>query len=182
MKVIIESPFAGNVNRNRLYARLSMNISLLEHGESPLAFHTIYTQCLSDADPIHRKLGIERSFPWYEVADKVVYMVDRGISTGMHDGYIAAQNLGKSVEFRTACINPEFKREVASWQNIHDAESRLNELKTMLTLSTPPYYSIHGDLTSYLLERVNELKLINAINNKDFSSHEREKHESVFAI
>jgi hypothetical protein len=42
-KVIIESPFAGDVKKNIEYARKCMRDSLLR-GEAPLASHLLYTQ------------------------------------------------------------------------------------------------------------------------------------------
>lgn len=41
--VIIESPFAGNVRENILYARMAVRDSLLR-GEAPIASHLLYTQ------------------------------------------------------------------------------------------------------------------------------------------
>ncbi len=177
MKSIIESPFAGNVERNRLYARLAMHLSLTEHDESPLAFHTIYTQCLSDADPLHRKMGIERSFPWYEVADKVVYMIDRGISTGMHDGFVTAKEMGRDVEFRTASTSPHIIEAVASWTCINEAEETLEAMKSQS--SKEPYFVKNGDITPYAIERMSEIKMITAVNHQTFESPKRERHESI---
>ena len=42
-RVIIESPFAGDVDRNLRYARAAMRDCLLR-GESPYASHLLYTQ------------------------------------------------------------------------------------------------------------------------------------------
>jgi len=179
MKSIIESPFAGNVERNRMYARLSMNIALTEHDESPLAFHTIYTQCLSDADPMHRKMGITRSFPWYEVADKVVYMIDRGISTGMHDGFITAQEMGRNIEFRTASTSPKIIDEVASWNTVEEAEQRLNEMKEKAIKDKLLHFTRNGDITPFALERRSEINMIMAVNGNDFKSPVRESYDSV---
>jgi hypothetical protein len=179
MRVVIESPFAGDIQRNRTYARLCMNISLTEHDESPLAFHTIYTQCLSDSDPMHRKMGIERSFPWYEVAEKIVYMVDRGISTGMHDGFFEAKRLGRDIEFRTASKNPEFIREVASWTCIEQAELALEKISLKAKENNEQYFLVNQDITSFALERRPEIKMIEAVNQQDFQSPKRERHESI---
>ena len=177
MRSIIESPFAGDVERNRLYAQLSMRIALSEHNESPLAFHTIYTQCLSDADPAHRKMGIERSFPWYEVADKVVYMIDRGISTGMHDGFITAKEKGKEVEFRTASTSPEIIAEVRRWHCIDQAEKALELMQKKVECE--PHFYKKGDITPFALERRSEIQTIKLINQADFVSPKRDRSESI---
>lgn len=179
MKTIIESPFAGNVQRNRLYARLGMHIALTEHNESPLAFHTIYTQCLSDADPSHRKMGIQRSFPWYGVADKIIYMIDRGISTGMHDGFITAKEMGRTVEFRTASTSPAIRKTVATWDTIEQAEEGLEQMKKSAEIFNHKHFTIDGDITPFAIERAQEIRMIESVNAEDFKSPQRERHESI---
>ncbi len=180
MRVILESPFAGNIQRNRLYARLAMNIAILEHDEAPLAFHTVYTQCLNDKDPAHRKLGIERSFPWYEVAEKIIYMVDRGISVGMKDGFIAAKKLGKEVEFRTLSTNPALIKEVASWNCMTVAEEKITALRDLAIKDDAHYFLIHQDITPYALERRLAIKLIENVNDNGFTSPARQAQDSIY--
>jgi hypothetical protein len=62
-RVIIESPYAGDVDANLIYARECLRDSL-KRGEAPLASHALYTQegVLNDDDPDERKLGIEAGF------------------------------------------------------------------------------------------------------------------------
>lgn len=43
IKVILESPYAGEIDRNIRYARACVRDSLLR-GESPIASHLLYTQ------------------------------------------------------------------------------------------------------------------------------------------
>jgi len=83
-RVIIESPFAGDVERNVMYARAAMRDCLL-HGEAPIASHLLYTQdgVLDDNDPEDRALGIEAGLIWAQVADAAVFYVDYGWSPGM---------------------------------------------------------------------------------------------------
>ena len=50
-KVILESPYAGDVERNIEYAKLCMKHSLTM-GEAPLLSHLLYTQVLDDTIPI----------------------------------------------------------------------------------------------------------------------------------
>ena len=63
--VIIESSFAGDMERNIKYARRCMRDSLIR-GEFPFASHLLYTQegILDDTKPDERKLGIEAGFEW----------------------------------------------------------------------------------------------------------------------
>lgn len=57
--VIIESPFAGEVEENIKCARQCLRDSILR-GEVPFASHLLYTQegVLDDDDPYERELGI----------------------------------------------------------------------------------------------------------------------------
>lgn len=112
IRVIIESPFAGDVERNRTYLRRAMR-DCIKRGESPYASHGLLTQegVLDDDDPAERKLGIQAGFVWREVADKTVVYVDYGISTGMEHGIADAEGMavdcvGHDIEHRTIGRNP----------------------------------------------------------------------------
>ena len=85
--VILESPYAGDVEANINYARACLRDSLMR-GESPLASHLLYTQCgvLNDDEPFERKRGIEAGLAWQEHAHCSVVYYDRGISPGMVEG------------------------------------------------------------------------------------------------
>lgn len=100
-RVIIESPFAGDVEANIAYARRAVN-DCLSRSESPIASHLLFTQpgVLNDEVPEERERGIAAGLAWLPVADAVVAYVDRGISTGMHAAIAAAQKAGKPVEVR----------------------------------------------------------------------------------
>lgn len=78
--VILESPFAGDIEKNLAYARAAMRDCLLR-GEAPFASHALYTQpgVLSDADPAERAHGIAAGFAWREaVRCKTVVYTDLG--------------------------------------------------------------------------------------------------------
>jgi hypothetical protein len=81
-KVIIETPYAGDVQKNLNYARLCL-LDSLKRGESPIASHLLYTQVLDDTMPEERKLGINAGLEWLKVADKHVFYLDYGYSKGM---------------------------------------------------------------------------------------------------
>lgn len=68
-KVVVESPYAGNVERNLAYARACLHDCLLR-GEAPIASHLLYTQpgVLDDDRPEERKLGIEAGLVWGALA------------------------------------------------------------------------------------------------------------------
>lgn len=99
--VILESPYAGDVERNVAYARRCVRDSLLR-GEAPIASHPLYTQpgILNDTVPAERAQGIAAGLAWRFVADRTVVYTDHGISEGMKAGIAAAEAAFKPVEFR----------------------------------------------------------------------------------
>lgn len=100
-RVILESPYAGNVELNERYARACLRDSL-RRGEAPIASHLLYTQpgVLDDQDPNERLLGIEAGLAWGKVADATVVYVDLGVSRGMEYGIEHARRCGRPVERR----------------------------------------------------------------------------------
>ena len=84
IRVILESPYAGDVERNVKYARMAVRDSL-SRGEAPIASHLLYTQegILKDEIPEERQWGIDAGLAWKEVALKHVFYVDYGYSRGM---------------------------------------------------------------------------------------------------
>jgi hypothetical protein len=100
--VILESPFAGDVERNIEYARACVRDSLLR-GEAPIASHLLYTQpgILDDTIPAERQHGIDAGLAWRAVAHGSVVYTDMGITKGMQYGIDAAIAAGRSVEYRT---------------------------------------------------------------------------------
>lgn len=101
--VILESPFAGDVERNVAYARRAMRDCLLR-GEAPFASHLLYTQpgVLDDDVPEERAMGIEAGLCWgTAAADATVVYADHGISRGMQMGIDRAKAEGRPVEWRS---------------------------------------------------------------------------------
>lgn len=101
-KVIIESPYAGNIEKNVEYARKCVRDSLLR-GEAPIASHIMYTQqgILDDAVAEERRQGIDAGLEWRHVADATVVYADLGISPGMKYGIEAAERSGKKLNLDT---------------------------------------------------------------------------------
>lgn len=101
-RVIIESPYAGDIERNTKYVRACMRDCLLRN-ESPYASHAIYTQkgVLNDDNEDERTFGINAGFCWREVSCKTVVYTDCGISKGMKLGIQHASELGHPVEYRS---------------------------------------------------------------------------------
>ncbi len=105
--VIVESPYAGDVEKNTRYARAALRDCLLR-GEAPLASHLLYTQpgVLNDDIPAERAQGIEAGLEWGDLADATVVYTDLGTSPGMMYGIERAQHAHRAIEYRTL---PEFK-------------------------------------------------------------------------
>jgi len=101
-RVIIESPFAGDVEKNLLYVRACMQ-DCLQRGEAPFVSHALYTQpnVLRDEIPEERERGIAAGFAWRECAHKTVVYTDLGTSRGMEYGIAHAVELGHPIEYRT---------------------------------------------------------------------------------
>ncbi len=100
--VILESPYAGDVQRNIEYARLCLRHSL-SHQEAPIASHLLYTQpgVLRDHDPAERQTGIQAGLAWGRVAEATVVYADLGITPGMQQGINNALAAGRPVEYRS---------------------------------------------------------------------------------
>jgi hypothetical protein len=106
-KVIVESPFAGDINENIKYARACLRDCLLR-GEAPIASHLLYTQegVLRDEISQERQHGIDAGLAWGSVAEATVVYTDRGISRGMAYGIKNAKDSGRPVEYRSLGLNP----------------------------------------------------------------------------
>lgn len=99
--VIVESPYAGDVERNTRYARAAL-ADCLRRGEAPFASHLLYTQpgVLDDDVPHDRAGGIAAGLAWGEKADATIVYMDLGISSGMRVGIERARRDGRVIEFR----------------------------------------------------------------------------------
>ena len=103
--IIVESPYAGDVERNLRYLRACL-ADCLRRGEAPFASHGLYTQpgVLRDEVKGEREQGILAGFSWRIVADATVVYTDLGISRGMESGIEDATSLagqGHAIEYRT---------------------------------------------------------------------------------
>lgn len=99
--VIIESPYAGDIEKHVRYARACM-ADCLKRGEAPLASHLLYTQpgILRDEDPKERQWGIDAGLLWGAKAEATVVYTDCGMSRGMEFGIANAQKAGRPIEYR----------------------------------------------------------------------------------
>lgn len=95
--VIIESPYKGDVPRNKLYLQSCIRDCIFR-GESPYASHRMLTDALDDNNPLEREIGIRAGLAWrnaftlasrddapHQVFHRVtpVFYLDLGWSNGM---------------------------------------------------------------------------------------------------
>lgn len=97
--VVLESPYAGNIEENIKYAKACLR-DCLEKDEAPIASHLLFPGALDDLKPQERSLGMAAGHAWISVCDYVVVYCDRGISAGMEAGIERARLEGKRVELR----------------------------------------------------------------------------------
>jgi hypothetical protein len=101
IKVLVESPYSGDIERNERYARAALK-DCFERGEAPFASHLLYTQplVLNDLIEEERKKGISAGLLWGEGAAYTVVYVDLGVSKGMIAGIENALAKGRPVVYR----------------------------------------------------------------------------------
>src|SRR5215472_10737088 len=111
-RLIIESPYAGDVERNIIYARRCVQ-DCLRRNDAPIASHLLFTQpgILDDNKLEERALGIAAGLAWLPVAQASIFYIDYGISSGMAKGLEAAIryhqiNSEFIIEQRSIGVNP----------------------------------------------------------------------------
>lgn len=108
-RVIIESPYAGEVERNIAYARLAL-LDCMRKGEAPIASHLLITQVYDDLIPEERTQGISAGLAWYHASDVTgVIYTDLGYSGGMKKAREYLETHGIPFEERSAVTMPEFE-------------------------------------------------------------------------
>lgn len=95
---IIESPYAGESEKNRKYGRALVRWALA-NGYAPFASHLLYTQpgVLRDWVPDERELGIRAGLSYIPIVPVTLVGLDRGISPGMQAGLEARAREGGEI-------------------------------------------------------------------------------------
>lgn len=99
---ILETPYAGDIEGNILYAQKCMHDMLIRK-EAPYASHLLYTQpnVLDDEIEEERNLGIYAGFAWKRLDNvHTVFYLDLGFSEGMNLALQYCIEKGMSYEFR----------------------------------------------------------------------------------
>lgn len=99
-RVIIESPYKGDIERNLRFARAAMLDSIL-WGESPFASHLLYPQILNEDVEAERELGMRMGWDWMRSVDRVVVYDNFGVTEGMARGMALAEHTGIEILRRT---------------------------------------------------------------------------------
>jgi hypothetical protein len=126
-KVILESPFAGNVNKNIRYARACVR-DCVQKGDAPIASHLLYTQpgILNDDIPEERQLGIDSGLAWGTEAEATVLYVDLGVSNGMKYGIARAKKENRPIEERT--IGTDWEKDPSFSDGLSEYDDILKEI------------------------------------------------------
>jgi N6-adenosine-specific RNA methylase IME4 len=97
--VVIESPYAGNVQRNLRYLDVCFT-DCLARGEAPIASHKLYADvCCGQGKT--RDVGIEAGILWGGGAHCIVVYVDFGITEGMKKAIAVYKEMGIPIKYRS---------------------------------------------------------------------------------
>ena len=99
-RVLIISPYRGNVDKNLAYARHCL-LDSIKRGEAPFASHLLYTQVLNDQNSEERATGLECEDAWLIKADLIAAYIDHNWSEGMQRTIRNARLLFKPWEERS---------------------------------------------------------------------------------
>jgi len=101
-RVVVESPYKGNIKLNEIFGEFCLHECLVVYNESPFASHLLYTRryVLRDHVPADRKLGINAGFEWRDVSDYTVFYVDLGMTEGMQLGIDDCEEKGRGYSIR----------------------------------------------------------------------------------
>ena len=97
--VIVESPYAGDIEANLAYAREAC-ANCLTRGEIPYASHLFFPQFLDDLQPVEREIGMTAGYAFWRNASKIVFYLDRGMSNGMRRAKTRAIDMNIPIEMR----------------------------------------------------------------------------------
>lgn len=123
--VFIESPYAGNYERNVQYALHCLKDSI-DRGEAPFVPHLLYTQVLQDEIPDERALALTIAANWRRSATLIAVYTNLGITAGMQLGIDDAKRLGINVELRE--LGREVMAELEGAEDAPDADEAWQEI------------------------------------------------------
>ncbi len=80
--VVVESPYANDTTINHAYCVRACK-DAISRGEIPFASHLIYPLVYDDLIPAEREAGITAGYAFWDLAERIVFYCDRGMSPGM---------------------------------------------------------------------------------------------------
>ncbi len=98
-RVILESPYAGEIERNRIFAICCIR-DMLDRGEAPYASHVLYPPASQKFTKKERDRGMKAGYAWMAVADLVAVYTNLGQTEGMLRGITRAKLLKLRIEWR----------------------------------------------------------------------------------
>jgi hypothetical protein len=104
--VIIESPFAGDSERNLLYLKRALRDSW-DRGECPFASHGFFPTFLDENNPEERSVGIAAGYQFWKIARRIVFYIDYNWSPGMAAACTRACAQAFEIHLRTIGKNPK---------------------------------------------------------------------------
>ncbi len=130
-QVQVESPYAGDVEKNIEYARKALR-DCLRKNEAPYASHLLYTQpgVLDDTVPEERQYGIDAGLIFAEKADVSIFYIDCGFSSGMKYGLKHALKFNRECVFRSFVDSDGNVIDIARDVSEEEIEERFNGLLT----------------------------------------------------
>lgn len=94
------SPYAGDVQKNKEYARMLCKWAI-NHDLAPICPHLYITEVMDDQKPTEMESGLKIALELLQLCDVVIVGTSFGISEGMLGELRLAYNLGK--EFKEIC-------------------------------------------------------------------------------
>ena len=98
-KAYICSPYRGNVQRNKVYARRLVRWAIVD-GYAPICPHLYLTEVLNDNEPEERVAGLNIGLELLSVCDVVIVGSRYGISEGMAAEIEQAERLGLALVYK----------------------------------------------------------------------------------
>lgn len=92
------SPYAGDIKRNKAYARQLVKWAILRD-LAPICPHLYITEVLNDNDPRERAQGLQAGLDLLKVCDVVIVGYRYGISEGMKAEIDLAEEMGKKTKY-----------------------------------------------------------------------------------
>lgn len=126
-RAILESPYAGAMRDNRIFAE-NIARAKLHKGWNCFASHLYYPHFLNELSPHERKLGIEAGLQWSEGVQQVFFALPEHIdlaSSGMLMAYYTHKKAGRDIHCGIYMHNGELRHEISEQWFFHEKGWRM---------------------------------------------------------